>query len=121
MRFITFSYKGETLPGVLSRDGHSVVSFRQAKLPFASVNDLICNASPAQMADLKRLSREPENPLPLEQVKLLAPLPVPRQDVICLGINYAAHAPGIGPVQEREPTTPTGSTPSIFPKGSTRP
>ncbi len=92
MRFITFSYKGETLPGVLSRDGHSVVSFRQAKLPFASVNDLICNASPAQMADLKRLSREPENPLPLEQVKLLAPIPVPRQDVICLGINYAAHA-----------------------------
>ena len=120
MRFITFSYKGETLPGVLSRDGHSVVSFRQAKLPFASVNDLICNASPAQMADLKRLSREPENPLPLEQVKLLAPIPVPRQDVICLGINYAP-MPGNRPGTRTRPTMPTGSTPSIFPKGSTRP
>lgn len=30
--------------------------------------------------------------VPLSAVKLLAPLPEPRQDIICLGINYAAHA-----------------------------
>ena len=30
--------------------------------------------------------------LPLSAVTLLAPIPRPRQDVICLGINYKAHA-----------------------------
>ena len=30
--------------------------------------------------------------IPLSAVKLLAPIPRPRQDVICLGINYKAHA-----------------------------
>ena len=29
---------------------------------------------------------------PVEEVKLLAPIPNPRQDVICLGVNYMAHA-----------------------------
>lgn len=28
----------------------------------------------------------------LEEVKLLAPIPVPEQDIICLGINYMEHA-----------------------------
>ena len=27
-----------------------------------------------------------------EMVKLLSPVPRPRQDVLCLGINYTAHA-----------------------------
>ena len=27
-----------------------------------------------------------------EMVKLLSPIPRPRQDVLCLGINYTAHA-----------------------------
>ena len=30
--------------------------------------------------------------IPLSTVQLLAPIPRPRQDVICLGINYKAHA-----------------------------
>jgi 2-keto-4-pentenoate hydratase/2-oxohepta-3-ene-1,7-dioic acid hydratase in catechol pathway len=30
--------------------------------------------------------------LPLDEVKLLAPIPAPRRNVICLGLNYAAHA-----------------------------
>lgn len=30
--------------------------------------------------------------LPLERVRLLAPIPRPEQDVICLGINYFDHA-----------------------------
>lgn len=29
---------------------------------------------------------------PIEEVKFLAPIPNPKQDVICLGINYMAHA-----------------------------
>jgi len=32
------------------------------------------------------------DPVPLAGVKLLAPIPEPGQDVICLGLNYQAHA-----------------------------
>jgi 2-keto-4-pentenoate hydratase/2-oxohepta-3-ene-1,7-dioic acid hydratase in catechol pathway len=49
------------------------------------------------MIDLIRAGR-PEtltktlDPLPLAFVELLAPIPRPAQDVICLGLNYQAHA-----------------------------
>jgi len=33
----------------------------------------------------------PEERVPLEEVKLLAPIPHPAQDVICLGMNFADH------------------------------
>ena len=32
------------------------------------------------------------NARPLAQVRLLAPIPRPRQNVVCLGMNYVAHA-----------------------------
>ncbi len=32
------------------------------------------------------------NGLPLERVRLLAPIPRPRKNVMCVGLNYAAHA-----------------------------
>ena len=35
-------------------------------------------------------------PVPLDQVELLSPIPRPRQDVICLGINYQSHADETG-------------------------
>lgn len=48
--------------------------------------------------------------LPLEQVRLLAPIPRPEQDVICLGINYFDHA------KESERVTGKGAkAPDTFP------
>ena len=43
---------------------------------------------------LEKLDRNKElmEGIPFSDVKLLAPIPFPRQDVICLGINYYAHA-----------------------------
>lgn len=44
-----------------------------------------------QMAE-RILSASKDIMLPLKDTVLCAPIPNPRQDVICLGINYAAHA-----------------------------
>ena len=30
--------------------------------------------------------------IPLDEVQILSPIPHPKQDVVCLGINYYAHA-----------------------------
>jgi 2-keto-4-pentenoate hydratase/2-oxohepta-3-ene-1,7-dioic acid hydratase in catechol pathway len=52
---------------------------------FASMMELI--RSGADLKTLRELA-----PVPLNSVKLLAPIPEPGQDVICLGLNYQAHA-----------------------------
>jgi 2-keto-4-pentenoate hydratase/2-oxohepta-3-ene-1,7-dioic acid hydratase in catechol pathway len=45
----------------------------------------------------------PDRPaIPLEQVTLLAPVPAPRRNVICLGLNYADHAKESAEARGRE-------------------
>src|SRR5689334_8293582 len=43
---------------------------------------------------------------PLSAVRLLAPIPRPRQNVICLGMNYVAHAIESDRARGREPKLP---------------
>jgi len=44
--------------------------------------------------------------LPVGQVKLLAPIPRPRQNVMCVGMNYVAHAIESDRARGREPKLP---------------
>ena len=43
-------------------------------------------------AGLERARAASGSPLPLASLTLLAPIPVPRRNIFCLGRNYAAHA-----------------------------
>lgn len=67
-----------------------------ASLGFKDMNDLICNITPeekkllASMADNQDVLQLAA--VNLDEVKLLAPIVKPLQDVICLGINYDDHA-----------------------------
>jgi 2-keto-4-pentenoate hydratase/2-oxohepta-3-ene-1,7-dioic acid hydratase in catechol pathway len=54
---------------------------------------------------------------PLSQVQLLAPIPRPRQNVVCLGMNYVAHAIEGDRAAGREPQLP--KYPVIFTKAVT--
>lgn len=47
-----------------------------------------------------------EQTSPLDSVDLLAPIPRPRQNVICLGMNYVAHAHESERARGREPKLP---------------
>ena len=77
MKLITCLYKGEERVGALTETG---VVF----LPYPDMNALIEALPPAVLAVTNK-------PVPLTDVKLLAPIPRPRQDVICLGMNYRDH------------------------------
>ncbi len=83
MKLISFLHGGQERVGVLSGDESAV-----RPLPFADMNTLI-EAPRAQLSAALDAAGEA---LPLSAVELLAPIPRPRQDVICLGINYLAHA-----------------------------
>ncbi len=80
MKLITCLYKGEERVGALTEEG---VVF----LPYPDMNTLIETLSPAALA-----LTSTAKPVPLEDVQLLAPIPRPRQDVLCLGMNYRDHA-----------------------------
>ena len=76
MKLITYRFSGKESVGILKE---TLVH----PLPADSMLSLIESGSiPAPCGD----------PIPLDQVELLSPIPRPRQDIICLGINYKAHA-----------------------------
>lgn len=79
MKLITCLCKGEERVGALTEEG---VAF----LPYPDMNTLIETLSPTAFA-----AASAAKPVPLEDVTLLAPIPRPRQDVICLGMNYRDH------------------------------
>ena len=79
MKLITCLCKGEERVGALTEEG-------AAFLPYPDMNTLIESLPPAAFAVTSTAK-----PVPLEDVTLLAPIPRPRQDVICLGMNYRDH------------------------------
>ncbi len=89
MKLVTFQRGPDAAEetGLLTPGG--VLPVKEAGLPYDSMNDLIARITPDEWSAL-RAAKGPG--LPLGEVRLLAPIPRPRQDVLCLGLNYAEHA-----------------------------
>lgn len=86
MRFVTFSYSGQVQPGVVRDD--SVVS-----LAHLAPDLITLIRSGAEGLDtVQHAERDSVNRIPLSQVTLLAPIPRPPKNIICVGRNYAEHA-----------------------------
>lgn len=93
MKLLTYCHNGEDALGVLAPDGASIYPLEQFGLHFASMNDLIDGITGKQMEGLKQEAAKPScYAIPYDTVIKRSPIPVPKQDIICLGINYAAHA-----------------------------
>ena len=83
MKYITYLHNNKESVGFLNESDNVVYP-----LPFADMNALI----EAPKEKLEVAIKEAKNKILLSDVTLLAPIPRPKQDVICLGINYKAHA-----------------------------
>lgn len=99
MKLVTYVSDGKERVGVISRDETYVYPIRSAELDYADMNELIQGISRAEMERLNALAakngtraEEVLGAVPMAQVVLKAPIPHPKQDIICLGINYMAHA-----------------------------
>lgn len=80
MKLVTYLQDGGERVGILSPDGAAV-----RPLPCLDMNALI------EDGDLAGAAARAGEAVPLGAVTLLAPIPRPRQDMICLGMNYKAH------------------------------
>lgn len=87
MKFVTYKYKGAEHVGALTTDESAVIPASELGLKAESMLELI-----DELAGKLPAVPEKAKALPIGDVKLEAPIPEPRQDVICLGLNYRDHA-----------------------------
>ena len=95
MKLITYTYKGKEQVGVVTKDEKSVMPITK----FASMNELVRKANADDLAEFcshaEKCGRENADGqstlLSLENVKIEAPIPVPMQDIICVGRNFTEH------------------------------
>ena len=96
MRLVTYEIEHKEGLGVMSRDGKWIFPLRSMDMDYKTMQQLIENISESEKQLLEYMSSQDPYKIrgaaPIEEVKLLAPIPHPRQDVICLGINYMDHA-----------------------------
>ena len=94
MRFYTVEINNKQFPSIQGNDGR-VYPLNSLNLNFEDMNDLISNISYSELAQLKNLISSDQiikfNSYSLNEVKLCAPIPIPKQDILCLGVNYNEH------------------------------
>lgn len=87
MKFVTYNYKGREAVGILTEDESAIIPAKSLGFKAESMNEFIDELG----GGLPELPAAPDT-VSIADVKLEAPIPVPRQDVICLGLNYRDHA-----------------------------
>ena len=88
MKLITYVYNGTEGIGVLTEDGSRVCPIKG----FSSMNELIEKHDKDIMRSIEKLVENEEGAVEINRVIKKAPIPCPKQDVLCLGINYTEHA-----------------------------
>ena len=87
MKLVTYLENGTEKVGALTADGSAIVP-----LPVPDMNTLIETMTLSQLSSAVTAAEGSGASVALADVELLAPIPRPRQDVLCLGMNYKAHA-----------------------------
>ena len=110
MRIATYQLNGQTQVGIVSADGQSVaplhLTAEQAKVGALAVIALGSQALKLQTGP----------PLNLQDVKLQAPIPLPRRNIFCVGRNYHAHAKELSASVFKNNAADTQAWPIVFTK-----
>lgn len=91
MKFLTYRYGGSVTVGVLKNDGSEAVPVNYLGCSAQDMNAFLRVQDAKKLAQIDR-NKELMRGVPVSEIKLLSPIPYPKQDVLCLGINYYAHA-----------------------------
>lgn len=94
MKLVSFNRRGKIRLGVLDTDGRSLIDLSEAapRLP-ADMTAFIEAGAPALKAAARALgTRKKEARLTVSRVRLTAPIPLPRRNILCVGKNYYDHA-----------------------------
>ena len=93
MKLVTYNYNGEEAVGLVLKNNSFMTPIKSLGLKYDSMNNLIDNINEKEMQILKDAALKSDvKKISFAEVEIKAPIPVPKQDMICLGINYAEHA-----------------------------
>ena len=99
MKLLTYKIEQKSLLGVLSRDEKWVYPLKSLGMDYKDMQELIEEISDSEKQFIDYMLEKHADDhysIPgaarLEDIKIGPPIDSPRQDVICLGINYMAHA-----------------------------
>ncbi|MCA9936038.1 MAG: fumarylacetoacetate hydrolase family protein [Ardenticatenaceae bacterium] len=112
MKLVTYELNGAVKLGAVWGDG--VVDLTAVA---SDMLTLIAQGAAGLAAVEVVLATETAVSTPLSELRLLAPIPNPRRNVMCLGLNYAEHAIESYAAKGRQASLPT--TPIIFTKATT--
>ena len=87
MKFVTYINDGESGVGVLNAAETAVIPAAELGLKAKTMNELIDELR-GELPTVPEVVKE----LALSEIKLDAAIPEPKQDIICLGLNYRDHA-----------------------------
>jgi len=99
MRFYTVEIGGEPVVAVSVDKGKNLFRLEDLGYNYFDMNDVIEDLSAEEIAELPQRIQGKE-PLAEKSYTIMSPIPQPRQDVICLGINYDEHAKEAGSFSE---------------------
>ena len=94
MKLVSFRRGGKLRIGAITADGSEVVDFAIAapRLP-ADMSSFIEAGEKALAAAAKAMTtRKKDARIPYKRAKIIAPIPAPRRNIICVGKNYYEHA-----------------------------
>lgn len=91
MKLLTFGHNGNMEVGVLKNDGTQVVPVNYLGFHVKDMNEFLEAQDGAKLEKMDR-NKELMEGIPVEEMQMFSPILYPKQDIICLGINYFAHA-----------------------------
>lgn len=91
MHFYTGKLEGSEQLFASFKGDPSLYRVEDFGMKFSDMTDLVCNITNEQMEKIK-CEKSQKRAYRSEEIEILAPIVRPRQDVVCLGINYSEHA-----------------------------
>ncbi len=98
MYFLTYNYKGKESIGILNNDRNKIVPMDTifkllGKEAPRTMNEFIDMCDEEMIESIRaKVNEEKLEEIPKENVKICAPIPFPKRNIICLGKNYLDHA-----------------------------
>lgn len=127
MYLATFLHEGKIKYGIRTKDTHNIIDVIKAEKELWSQSVLPDTLQgviedPYAMTRLRELSEQEfklssDSIVPISKVTLQAPIPQPKRDIICLGLNYREHAVEYTSAMEEQQNLP--KYPIIFTKATT--
>lgn len=91
MKILSYSYKENVGVGILKENALEVVPVKEFGFNSLNMNDFIDELTDGDLSKINE-AKDGKDGISVDDIKIVAPIQKPKNDVICLGVNYFDHA-----------------------------